>query len=60
MPEHAGAASAAPAMMQDLGGALGLAVTGAILFGGLPGGYAHGLELSLIQLAGLLLGVWRS
>lgn len=56
-PEHAGAASGALATMQNLGGALGVAVTGAIFFGALPGGYAHAFELSLIQLAGLLLGV---
>ncbi len=55
--EHAGAASGALSTMQNVGGALGVAVTGAIFFGALPGGYAHAFELSLAQLAALLLAV---
>jgi hypothetical protein len=43
--------------MQNVGGALGVAITGVIFFGALDGGYAHALELSLAQLAVLLLGV---
>ena len=56
-PQHAGAASGALATMQNLGGALGVAITGAIFFGALRSGFAHAFELSLIELAVLLLGV---
>jgi EmrB/QacA subfamily drug resistance transporter len=56
-PEHAGAASGALATMQNVGAALGVAITGAIFFGALHAGYAHALELSLAQLAALLLVV---
>ena len=56
-PEYAGAASGAMTTMQNVGAALGVAVTGVIFFGALHGGYAHALELSLAQLAGLLLAV---
>jgi EmrB/QacA subfamily drug resistance transporter len=52
--EHAGAASGALATMQSVGNALGVAVTGVIFFGAVHGGYAHALELSLAQLAALL------
>jgi hypothetical protein len=45
------------ATMQSIGNALGVAVNGAVFFGALGGGYAHALELSLLQLAGLLLVV---
>jgi MFS family permease len=55
--EHAGAASGALSTMQSVGAALGVAVTGVIFFGALGGGYAHALELSLAQLAALLVGV---
>ena len=43
--------------MQNVGGALGVAVTGVIFFGALHRGYAHALELSLAELAALLLTV---
>jgi hypothetical protein len=43
--------------MQNVGVAMGVAVTGVIFFGALHGGYAHALELSLAQLAALLLAV---
>ena len=43
--------------MQNVGGALGVAITGVIFFGALHGGYAHALELSLAELGALLLGV---
>ena len=56
-PAHAGAASGALATMQNVGGALGVAITGVIFFGALHGGYAHALELSLAQLAVLLVAV---
>lgn len=54
-PEHAGVASGVVSTMQNVGAALGVALTGAIFFGALHGGYAHALELSLAQLAALLL-----
>jgi EmrB/QacA subfamily drug resistance transporter len=56
-PEHAGDASGAMTTMQNVGAALGVAVTGVIFFGALHGGYAHALELSLAQLGVLLLAV---
>jgi MFS family permease len=56
-PAQAGAASGAMTTMQNVGAALGVAVTGVIFFGALHGGYAHALELSLAQLAVLLLAV---
>jgi EmrB/QacA subfamily drug resistance transporter len=56
-PEHAGAATGALATMQNLGNALGVAVTGAIFFGAEHRGFAHAFELSLAQLAVLLLVV---
>ena len=52
-----GVASGALATMQSVGNALGVAVTGAIFFGTLGGGYAHAFELSLLQLAALLVVV---
>jgi EmrB/QacA subfamily drug resistance transporter len=55
--EYAGAASGALTTMQNVGASLGVAVTGVIFFGALHGGYAHALELSLAQLAALLLAV---
>jgi len=54
-PEQAGVASGVVSTMQNVGGALGVALTGAIFFGALHGGYADALELSLAQLAALLL-----
>jgi EmrB/QacA subfamily drug resistance transporter len=54
-PENAGAAAGALSTMQQVGNALGVAVTGVIFFGALDGGFGHAFEVSLIQLA--LLGV---
>ena len=54
---HAGSASGAVTTVQNVGGALGVAITGVIFFGALHGGYAHALELSLAELSALLLGV---
>jgi EmrB/QacA subfamily drug resistance transporter len=58
-PERAGAVSGVLSTMQQVGGSLGVAVTGVIFFGALHGasGYARGLELSLAQLAILLVVV---
>jgi EmrB/QacA subfamily drug resistance transporter len=54
---HAGGASGAVTTVQNVGGALGVAITGVIFFGALHGGYAHALEMSLAELGALLLGV---
>ena len=54
-PQRAGAASGMLATTQNVGNALGVAVTGVIFFGALHGGYDHALQLSLAQLAVLLL-----
>ena len=56
-PDQAGAVSGALSTMQNVGGALGVAITGVIFFGAVHSGYAHALELSLAQLAVLLLTV---
>jgi len=53
-PQRAGAASGMVATTQNVGTALGVAVTGVIFFGALHGGYDHALQLSLAQLAVLL------
>ncbi|MGI8803839.1 MAG: MFS transporter [Solirubrobacteraceae bacterium] len=56
-PESAGAASGALATVQQVGNAVGVAVTGVIFFGALGGGWGHAFELSLVELAVLLLAV---
>ena len=56
-PDQAGAASGMLSTMQNVGNALGVAVTGVIFFGALHGGYAHAFELSVAELAVLLLAV---
>jgi EmrB/QacA subfamily drug resistance transporter len=53
-PERAGAASGMLTTMQNVGNALGVAVTGVIFFGALHAGYAHAFELALAELAVLL------
>ena len=50
-PQNAGAAAGALSTMQQVGNALGVAVTGVIFFGALDGGFGHAFEVSLIQLA---------
>jgi hypothetical protein len=40
--------------MQNVGNALGVAITGVIFFGALHGGYAHAFELAVGELARLL------
>ncbi|HEY6479121.1 MAG TPA: MFS transporter, partial [Streptosporangiaceae bacterium] len=42
---------------QQVGNALGVAVTGVIFFGALAGGYGHAMVLSLAELAVLLVTV---
>jgi dipeptide/tripeptide permease len=49
--EHAGAASGALSTMQQVGNAIGVAVTGIIFFGAAKHGVPHAFELSLIELA---------
>jgi EmrB/QacA subfamily drug resistance transporter len=56
-PQTAGAISGAMSTTQQVGNALGVAVTGVIFFGALPGGYGHAMVLSLAELAGLLVAV---
>ncbi len=50
-PQNAGAAAGALSTMQQVGNALGVAVTGVIFFGALDGGFGHAFEVSLIELA---------
>jgi len=54
-PQRAGAVSGTLATMQQLGNALGVAVTGLIFFDSLDRGIPHAFELSLAELAVLLL-----
>jgi hypothetical protein len=43
--------------MQNVGNAIGVAITGVIFFGALRGGYAHAFELAVAELAILLVAV---
>jgi MFS family permease len=56
-PEHAGAASGTLATVQQLGNALGVAVSGMLFFGALDSGYAYAFEITLAQFVVLLLAV---
>ena len=56
-PERAGAASGAMSTTQQVGYALGVAITGVIFFGVGEGHIARAFELSLIQLAVLAAGI---
>jgi EmrB/QacA subfamily drug resistance transporter len=56
-PDRAGAASGMLTTMQNVGNALGVAVTGVIFFGALHSGYAAAFELALAELALLLVAV---
>jgi predicted MFS family arabinose efflux permease len=56
-PERAGAASGMLTTMQNVGNALGVAVTGVIFFGALHAGYARAFEFALAELAILLVAV---
>lgn len=55
--ERAGAVSGMLSTMQQVGNALGVAITGAIFFGALSGGIDHAFALSSTELAGLLTAV---
>jgi EmrB/QacA subfamily drug resistance transporter len=52
-PDLAGAASGALNTVQQVGNALGVAITGVLFFGAVDGGYDHAFTVSLAQLAGL-------
>ena len=53
----AGSLSGTLATAQQVGNALGVAVTGVVFFGSLHGGYGHAFAVSLLELGSLLLGV---
>jgi predicted MFS family arabinose efflux permease len=55
--ERAGAVSGALSTMQQVGNALGVAVTGVIFFGAVSSGYQRAFELSVAQLAVLFVAV---
>ena len=54
-PQRAGAVTGALSTVQQVGNAVGVAITGVIFFGLLSSGYARAFEVSLAELAGLLL-----
>jgi EmrB/QacA subfamily drug resistance transporter len=56
-PERAGSASGAMSTIQQVGYALGVAVTGVIFFGAADEGIAKAFELSLIQMAVVSAGI---
>lgn len=56
-PQRAGAVSGVLSTMQQVGNALGVAVTGFVFFGALSGGYASAFERSLLELACLAIAV---
>jgi EmrB/QacA subfamily drug resistance transporter len=56
-PDAAGAASGAMSTAQQVGYALGVAITGLVFFGERASGVGHAFELSLLQLAALGLAI---
>jgi EmrB/QacA subfamily drug resistance transporter len=56
-PQQAGAVSGTLSTMQQVGNSLGVAITGVIFFGATRHGTSHAFELSLAELAVLLIGV---
>jgi EmrB/QacA subfamily drug resistance transporter len=56
-PARAGSASGAMSTTQQIGYALGVAITGVIYFGAASEGIAHAFEVSLVQLAVMAAGV---
>jgi hypothetical protein len=56
-PERAGAVSGALSTMQQVGNAVGVAVTGVVFFGAQSHGVGRAFTLSTLQLSVLLLGV---
>jgi EmrB/QacA subfamily drug resistance transporter len=59
-PARAGSASGAMSTMQQVGYALGVAITGMVFFGSSDEGVGHAFELSLIQLAAVAVGIVAS
>ena len=56
-PQNAGTVSGALSTMQQVGNALGVAITGVVFYGALVGGYSKAFGRSLVELAALLVGV---
>lgn len=56
-PARAGSASGAMSTMQQVGYALGVAITGVIFFGAADQGIAYAFQVSLIQLALVSAGI---
>jgi hypothetical protein len=56
-PLQAGGVSGTLSTVQQVGNAIGVAATGIIFFGAVRHGYAHAFELSVAELAGLLVVV---
>jgi EmrB/QacA subfamily drug resistance transporter len=56
-PERAGAVSGVLSTMQNVGGALGVAIIGVIFYGALSHGIGHAFQLSVATLAVALVGV---
>jgi MFS family permease len=56
-PTRVGSASGAMSTMQQVGYALGVAITGVIFFGAADDGIGHAFELSLIQMAIVSAGI---
>jgi MFS family permease len=56
-PERAGAATGVLSAVQQVGNAVGVAVTSVIFFGALHGGYSHAFGISLVELIALLVAV---
>jgi EmrB/QacA subfamily drug resistance transporter len=56
-PARAGSASGAMSTMQQVGYALGVAITGIVYFGAAGEGVGHAFQLSLIQLAAVAAGI---
>jgi EmrB/QacA subfamily drug resistance transporter len=56
-PESAGAASGALSTMQQVGNALGVAITGVIFYGAVKHGLSHAFEISLVELAAVSVAV---
>lgn len=53
-PQQAGAVSGVLGTTQQIGNALGVAITGAIFFSAADGGYAHAFTAGLVELTCLL------
>jgi Na+/melibiose symporter-like transporter len=56
-PQRAGALSGVLSTMQQVGNSLGVAITGVIFFGALHGGFGPAFEVSLAEIAGVLVVV---